>query len=86
MQPVKKDVSSVERERDYWYREAIVAQEMLAQVLVTIGKTVEVPKGRPLPEGVGILVNIDEDRQVVAFELAQVDDEGNKVGEWEPQP
>lgn len=82
MNPVKKDANQLEQERDYWYREAIAAQEMLAQVLVVVGEPVEVKAGNPLPENIGVFIDLDEKRGVFVFEVADKDtrdDEGNKV-------
>lgn len=78
MQAVKKDTSQLEFERDYWRKEAIIAQEMLAQILNHVG-TVVLPKGRPLPENVGIMIDDDQERDAFVFRLATVDENGNEV-------
>lgn len=84
MKAVKQDAASIAQERDNWYHEAIAAQEMLAQVLIKVGEPVEVPKRTPLPEGVGILIDDDQENNVFRFRLAMVDDEGNELGPYEP--
>lgn len=82
MKPIKQDATAVGEERDYWYREAIAAQEMLAQVLVSVGGPVEVKSGNPLPENIGVFIDLDEKRGVFVFEAADKstrDENGNRV-------
>lgn len=79
MNPIKQDAAAIAVERDYWYREAIAAQEMLAQVLMKIGEPVEVKQRTPLPENIGVFVDLDEERGVFIFEVGEKDEEGNRV-------
>lgn len=82
MNPIKKDAATLQEERDYWYREALAAQEMLAQVLTSVGKPVEVKVGSPLPENVGVFIDLDEARGVFVFEVGDKDsrdEEGKRL-------
>ena len=63
------DIGKLEEERDHFRQQWWATQEMLAQVLFSVGEPVVVQKTQILPEGVGIAVDYNPEDEAFVFYL-----------------
>lgn len=72
LEALEKAVASLEEERDYYKREWIGVQEMLAHVLNSVGKPVTVTfeqLNNGIDSDTGIVVDMNQDAQAFIFSL-----------------